>query len=111
VAKPVRSTFQPSEFVEQRPCVPPRRLAGTDEDYRSFVFQTRIEGRVRRVTLGAYPAMSVAQARQKALEMKTAVGRGDDPAEAKKKERQEATFGDICDAYLKGAELRGLRTL
>jgi integrase len=82
----------------------------TNNGFRSFVFQTRIKGRLRRITLKPeYPILSVAQARHKATELKAAIGRGEDPIEEKRRERAEPIFGDIADAYLKDAELRGLK--
>jgi integrase len=68
---------------------------------KSFVFEGRIKGRMRRVTIGRYPDLSVALARQKALEIRAAVARGDDPAEARMMERHESTFGALVERYLR----------
>jgi hypothetical protein len=64
---------------------------------KSFVFEGRIKGRMRRITLGRYPDLSVAMARQKALEIRAAIGRGDDPAEVRMLEKQESTFGALAE--------------
>ena len=40
---------------------------------KSFVYEGRIHGRVRRITIGPYPALNVAVARQAALRLKAAV--------------------------------------
>src|ERR1700747_1571961 len=67
---------------------------------KSFVFEGRIKGRMRRVTIGRYPDLTVAVARQKALETRAAIARGEDPADSHKLEKHEATFGELADRYL-----------
>jgi integrase len=67
---------------------------------KSFVFEGRIKGRMRRFTIGRYPDLTVAMARQKALEIRAAVGRGEDPAEARVIERRELSFGELAERYL-----------
>jgi len=52
----------------------------------------RIHGRLRRFTLGTYPALSLADARSKALTAKHAVAAGDDPAIEKQHARQALTI-------------------
>ncbi len=83
----------------------------TTAGFKSFVWQGRIKGRAGRITLGEYPVLSVAQARQKSIEIKAAVGRGEDPTLERERGRTEPTFGEVADAYLKDAEVRGLRSL
>ncbi|MBV8357076.1 MAG: tyrosine-type recombinase/integrase [Deltaproteobacteria bacterium] len=68
---------------------------------KSFVFEGRIKGRMRRVTIGRYPDVTVATARQKALEIRAAIGRGDDPAEARILQKHESTFGALAERYLR----------
>lgn len=67
---------------------------------KSFVFEGRIKGRMRRLTIGRYPDLTVAIARQRALEIRTAIGRGEDPAETRKVERNESTFDTLAERYL-----------
>jgi integrase len=67
---------------------------------RSFVWEGRVRGRVRRITLGPHPAVSLGVARQKALETAAAVARGEDPAEALARERGELTFGQLAERYM-----------
>ena len=67
---------------------------------KSFVFEGRIKGRMRRLTIGRYPDLTVAIARQRALEIRTAIGRGEDPAETRKVERNESTFEALAERYL-----------
>ena len=72
----------------------------TAQGAKSFIFEGRIKGRVRRITAGQYPAMTVMHARQRVLEIKTAIARGEDPAEERKAERGEPSFGDLADRYI-----------
>jgi hypothetical protein len=67
---------------------------------KSFVFEGRIKGRMRRFTIGRYPDLTVAIARQKALEIRAAIGRGEDPAEARVVERRELSFAELAERYL-----------
>jgi len=67
---------------------------------KSFVWEGRIRGRMRRVTIGRYPDLPVAAARQKATEIRAAIGRGEDPAEARQAERKQATLADLSTVYM-----------
>lgn len=78
---------------------------------KSFVFEGRVRGRVRRITLGPWPAMSVALAREAVIRIRRDVLEGLDPAGARQEARQEPTFGDLLDAYLADAESRERRSL
>ncbi|MGO9605669.1 MAG: tyrosine-type recombinase/integrase [Candidatus Binataceae bacterium] len=75
-------------------------LRVTAAGVKSFVWEGRIKGRVRRMTLGQFPALTVFEARRRALEVKTAVASGDDPALERKRERTEPTFGDLAAAWV-----------
>jgi len=55
----------------------------------------------RRMTLGAYPAMSLADARQEAKSVLYEVARGGDPQAKKQAERQAETFGELAEEYLR----------
>jgi len=67
---------------------------------KSFVWEGRIKGRMRRLTIGRYPDLPVAVARQKALEIRAAIGRGEDPADARRAEHKQPTFGGLAVEYL-----------
>lgn len=60
----------------------------------------RAAGRLRRMTLGTYPTLSLAEARARARQTLHAVATGLDPAESKRQERLAETFADLADAYL-----------
>jgi hypothetical protein len=67
---------------------------------KSFVWEGRIKGRMRRFTIGAFPALSVLAARQRALSVKAAVANGSDPSQERRNERRELTFGALAARYL-----------
>ena len=59
---------------------------------RSWVVMYRQGGRQRRLTLGVYPTLGLADARQAAKDALRAVAHGGDPAGEKKEGRKAATF-------------------
>jgi len=75
-------------------------LRVTANGVRSFIWEGHVKGRVRRITLGQYPAMKVLEARNEALATKAAVNRGEDPAEARKAVHRELTFGELTEAWI-----------
>jgi integrase len=76
---------------------------------KSFAVRYSRQGRVKKVTLGPYPALSLAEARRRALGIAASVANGADPAEEKKVERKAAgrepdavrTVKTIADEFLK----------
>src|SRR6266478_1538373 len=67
---------------------------------KAWVWEGRVRGRVRRITLGHHPALSLAQARKRALTTAAAVSEGKDPAADRARERGELTFGAFAQSYL-----------
>jgi integrase len=67
---------------------------------KSFVFEARIKGRPRRLTLGPWPDLTVILARQKAMEIRAAIARGEDPAAEAEAARKELTFGEFASNYM-----------
>ncbi len=81
------------------------RLAGfalriTEHDARSFIFEARVRGRFRRRTLGTYPALSVAAARELALQSKAAIYRGEDPFSEQHAERAALTLAEVARRFI-----------
>jgi integrase len=72
----------------------------TTSGAKSFIFEARIKGRPRRLTLGGWPDLNIALARQRALELRTRIARGEDPATEARDARHETTFGELCDVYM-----------
>ncbi len=60
----------------------------------------RHEGRKRRLTLGAYPSLSLAYARQLAKDALQEVAHGNDPAGDKQAERRAETLGELAAEYI-----------
>src|SRR4051812_8146616 len=61
---------------------------------------TRFAGRERRLTIGGYPAWSVAAAREQAKSLRRKIDSGEDPLAAKEAERAAATVSELCSRYL-----------
>jgi len=76
---------------------------------KSWAVRYSRDGRVKKVTLGPYPALSLVEARRRALGIAASVANGADPAEEKKAERKAAagvpdaarTVKTIADEFLK----------
>ena len=60
----------------------------------------RHEGRKRRLTLGTYPPLSLADARAKANDALREVAQGKDPAADKLEQRRAETFGEMVAEYI-----------
>jgi integrase len=67
---------------------------------KSFVLNYTIAGRERRLTIGGYPAWSLAAARERAASLRRKVDAGIDPLGAREAERAAATVSELCDRYL-----------
>jgi integrase len=71
---------------------------------KSWVLVYHHAGRSRRLTLGAYPKMSLAEAHVRLAEARKQLGQGEDPGKGKveenKAERSAETVSDLVEAYL-----------
>jgi hypothetical protein len=75
---------------------------------KSFLIQYRnANGRSRRVTLGRYGVLTPEEGRGLARHLLADVARGQDPAEARRADRQTVTIAELCRDYLEKAT-RGL---
>ncbi len=68
---------------------------------KTWVVMYRHQGRLRRLTLGTYPALPLARARKKASERLSEVAEGRDPAGEKLAARKADTFGDLAEDYMR----------
>ncbi len=68
---------------------------------KSYMVQYRHGGRTRRITFGRVGIMTPDEARQKARELLTAAGKGDNPADDIEKYRETPSVADICDRFMK----------
>src|SRR4051812_47036351 len=69
---------------------------------KAWILLYRFQGRKRRLTLGAYPAMTLAAARTAAGKAVAEVQHGDDPAGEKQVKRavQPTTFAELATEYM-----------
>lgn len=69
---------------------------------KTWFVMYRVKGdpKKRRLTLDTYPALTLADARQRAQEVRLATSRGQDPAAEKQIHKASATFADLARAYL-----------
>lgn len=77
-------------------------LRVTSTGMKSFVVETRIEGKVKRITLGKYGAITVEEARKQAKNLLGQIARGDNPiAEKKSNKIKLMTLDAVLNDYLK----------
>jgi integrase len=82
---------------------------------KSWFVMTRVDGKLMRVTLGRFPALSLAEAREEARRVVNLAGAGKDPrqirSEAKRKRRAERrnSFSVCADEFLQKYAERHLR--
>ena len=67
---------------------------------RSWVLMYRVHRRLRRWTIGTYPTLSLADAREQARAGLRTVELGRDPALAKREMREANTVGDLVALYI-----------
>lgn len=81
----------------------PLRLVVFPSGAKSWVVRFRVSNRTRKLTVGPYPALSLADARVAAAKAMTDVAQGSDPAEAKRRqrERQSETIRAAVPEYVR----------
>ena len=67
---------------------------------KTFMVRYRTGGRYRRVKLGVYPDLSLADARRRARQVVGEVASDRDPAQARREARLAPTFEDLANVYL-----------
>src|SRR5206468_6522849 len=72
----------------------------TPNGVRTFVALYRHAGRKRWLTLGTYPPLTLADARDKAKAALRAAELGEDPAEEKRAQAQADTFKELAELYM-----------
>jgi len=79
----------------------------TSSGVKSFIYQRRIKGRSRRMTLGRFPTMSVEKARDRVIKLAAAISDGKDPVvEEQRAAAQRVTLKEAQDAYLESRSLK-----
>ena len=88
----------------QDAATPGLRLRVSRGGTKTWVYVYRLSGRLRRMTLGQYPALSLAKARAEATSGKVARDDGQDPAAAataeRQAKRQAATVKELTEEYI-----------
>lgn len=93
------------DYFDER--LPGFGLRVSPSGHRSWIVLYRAGGRLRRFTLGAYPHLSLADARVKAKLAMSNVVQGGDPAAEKRAARRAETFAELAEEYLeKHAKVR-----
>jgi len=72
----------------------------TDTGSKTFCLVRRVEGRMARLTLGRYPAMTVEDARRMATEHNGAIAKGANPARERRKFKADPTLAELIAWYL-----------
>jgi len=67
---------------------------------KTYYLYCKIKGRPERVKLGAFTDLSIELARKKAAQCRGEIAGGDNPQEAKRAFRQEATFRELFHEYM-----------
>ncbi|WP_245727888.1 tyrosine-type recombinase/integrase [Nitrosovibrio tenuis] len=84
----------------------------TTSGAKSFILEKRIDGKVKRLTLGRYPELTVEQARKEAHKLLGQIAVGSNPiAEKKQKELQATTLQKAFDDFLLARKSLKPRTL
>ncbi|MGQ3887961.1 tyrosine-type recombinase/integrase [Legionella sp. CNM-1927-20] len=84
----------------------------TSSGMKSFIVETRINGKVKRVTIGKYGNITAEEARKQAKSLLGSVARGDDPiAEKRTKKVNAMTLQQVLKDYLKARKDLKPRTL
>ena len=66
---------------------------------KSWAYRFRHDGRTRKLTLGSWPAVNLAEARKRARNAVHTIGEGKDPA-AKVPKREEKTIEELCREFI-----------
>jgi len=67
---------------------------------KTWQYYGRVNRRPTRITIGRYPSVGVEQARKQAKALAGQIASGKDPAEARRRQRTEITFGDLFSRYM-----------
>ena len=86
------------DYFDQTP--PSLGLRVAPSGRKTWFVMYRASGRLRRYTLGTYPAVSLADARQRATDARHSVAHGGDPAQARRDGRQAPTVAELGAQYL-----------
>lgn len=75
-------------------------LAVSPSGKKVFVLYRKVDRRPERITIGAYPDLSIEQARNRAAELNGKIARGENPAAKRRAVHDEMTLGELFAAWL-----------
>jgi hypothetical protein len=78
---------------------------------KTFYVRRRINGVPERIRLGAFPQMTIEQARAKAAQVNGAIAEKRNPAEARRAARAEPLYGETFERFLKDKRNRSGKPL
>jgi len=83
------------------------RLRITSTGTRSFAVVKRVNDKPKRVTIGKWPEVSIAKAREHAIKILDEIRQGSDPvAEKRKKKLASTKLADVLEQYLQERDLK-----
>lgn len=80
--------------------IPGFALRVTANNARAFVLTYSVDGRQRRLTIGAWPAWTATAARERAKELRRQVDNGADPLAQRRERREAPTVEELANEYL-----------
>ena len=72
---------------------------------KTFIFRIKINGKIKKYTIGQYPLISLATARQEAIRLKAQITQGIDPT------LKELTFNEVAQIWLKHKSKQNLNLM
>jgi len=73
---------------------------------KTFYLRRKINGRDERVRIGRFPEWTVEQAQERVTELNAAINKGGNPNEVKRSIREEPTFSQVFEQYLRDKRKR-----
>lgn len=86
------------DYFDSKP--PGLGLRVSSSGRKTWFIMYRCHGRLRRLTLGTYPALGLADARAQASTARHAIAQGEDPGQAKYDARRAPTVAEIAAQYI-----------
>jgi integrase len=74
----------------------------TSKGHKTFYYRRTVNYKRQQVLIGRFPEITIEEARAKSLELGSQIAKGADPTRMKQLLREEATFGELLQAYIDG---------
>jgi integrase len=89
------------QYFVKDPKTPGLVLLVSQHGTKSFYLRRRINGKDERIRIGRFPEWAIEQAQKKVTELNSGINSGANPNQVKRSLREEPSFGDLFDRYLK----------